>query len=110
MHITDEMVMAAANEYQSPRGSVVDRTERALQAAFDAIEPDMFWDANNPENFGGDNANDTAIYIADNADHDGDKPITAVIQCAYRLPNREMKIMIVADECGDLKTEWEWVE
>ncbi|WP_368640430.1 hypothetical protein ABRZ04_04245 [Castellaniella ginsengisoli] len=47
---------------------------------------DMFWNADDPERFGGDNLHDTLVDLADDYG-DPDFPLTVRLQCAKRLPD-----------------------
>lgn len=67
-------------------------------------EPDMFWDDNNPEDSGQECAQELADYCSQDLPF-GETMIVDV-QCAKRLPNRQMKIWV--DDDDDL--HWEWGE
>lgn len=52
---------------------------------------DMFWDADDPERFGGDNLHDTLVDLADDYG-DPDFPVTVRLQCAKRLPDVQVVV------------------
>lgn len=52
---------------------------------------DMFWDADDPERFGGDNLHDALVDMADNYG-DPDFPVTVRLQCAKRLPDVQLVV------------------
>lgn len=52
---------------------------------------DMFWGADDPERFGGDNLHDTLVDLADGYG-DPDFPVTVRLQCAKRLPDVQVVV------------------
>lgn len=68
----------------------------------DLVEPDLMWDADNPEDTCQESGYELADYLA--SDMPADETMVVHVMCAKLLPSRQMKIWI--DENDDL--QWEW--
>lgn len=66
-------------------------------------EPDMFWDADDAEQFGGECADE---FVESNFDLGPDESMTVRVQLAKRLPDKWMKI----SKEGGCAPTWEWVK
>ena len=69
-----------------------------------ADEPDMFWDADNPEDSFSDSPHEMACTLSDNVSP-GEEAVFDV-QCAISIANRKMRVKV--DMNGDV--DWEWVD
>lgn len=72
-------------------------------------QPDMYWDADNPEEVQGDGAADFAENYASNALCPGDTSIVKVL-CATRAHTRRMRISVDADREKEDWLKWEWLD
>ena len=96
-------VLQAMRELAEKKNSLEARVAE-LEAELQSLrEPDMFWDYDAPEDFGGVYADEFAEHISDNMDLG--ETVSIKVQCAKRLPNRTMKIFLD----GDNETHWEWI-
>jgi hypothetical protein len=77
---------------------------RKLEEASKDVEPDMFWDAANPEDSFNENPHEIACTLSENLQL-GEEAVFD-IQCAISLADRKMRVKLDAN--GDF--DWEWVD
>lgn len=67
------------------------------------VEPDLFWDADDPERLASDSLHDLVEQSVDWAST-GDFPVVITVQCAKSLPDIQVRIMGM-NESGELQYE-----
>lgn len=83
----DDWTVEASSAPDTAQATIKD--SKTVQDREDAA--DMFWDADDPERFGGDNLHDTLVDLADDYG-DPDFPVTVRLQCAKRLPDVQVVV------------------
>jgi hypothetical protein len=99
----DGIVSEILAENESLRHQLADATQNLEEARKDA-EPDMFWDAANPEDSFNENPHEIACTLSENLQL-GEEAVFD-IQCAISLADRKMRVKLDAN--GDF--DWEWVD
>lgn len=77
-----------------------------LKTLVKELEPNQFWDVDNPETPSIDDINDFAVRIMDDIVEAPNVRTTVSVIRSIKMPNRELDVWM--DEYGDVK--WEWVE
>lgn len=76
----------------SPAAAIAGWNRRAaLQSQDRECAPDMFWNADDPESYGGECLHDAVVYATDEFS-DSDLPVALTFQCAKRMPNITVRV------------------
>jgi hypothetical protein len=99
----EELIVAMCERIQSLDTQLAEATRKLEEASKD-VEPDMFWDAANPEDSFNENPHEIACTLSENLQL-GEEAVFD-IQCAISLADRKMRVKLDAN--GDF--DWEWVD